>query len=108
MPKLQSKSNIKIKTGTRAKYDLYPTPRKCVSDLLKRVDFKGNIWEPACGKGDISEVLLDHNHTVLSTDIVDHGYDKLVSKIDFLNLHLNQVLTLIIWLHPLMIPHQNQ
>ena len=84
MPKLQSKSNTKIKTGTRAKYDLYPTPRKCVSDLLKRVDFKGNIWEPACGKGDISEVLLDHNHTVLSTDIVDHGYDQLASKIDFL------------------------
>jgi len=85
MLKSQSKSKTILKTGQRAKYDLYPTPKKCVTELLKRVDFKGNIWEPACGKGDVSEVLLDNNYTVLSTDIVDHGYDKLTAQINFLN-----------------------
>jgi hypothetical protein len=84
MPKSQSRSKTTIKTGQRAEYDLYTTPRNCVKELLERENFNGSIWEPACGKGDISEVLLEAGHSVLSTDIVDHGYDKLDGIADFL------------------------
>ena len=84
MPKLQSKSKTTLKTGLRADQDLYPTPKSCTEELLKREKFVGRIWECACGLGDISEVLLDEGHTVLSTDIVDHGYENLSAIADFL------------------------
>tara|TARA_B100000131_G_scaffold291472_1_gene305095 strand:+ start:2773 stop:3366 length:594 start_codon:yes stop_codon:yes gene_type:complete len=84
MPKLQSKSKTTLKTGNRAEYDLYPTPRKCVQQLLDREKFHGQVWEPACGRGDISEVLLDAGYSVLSTDIIDHGYENLNAIADFL------------------------
>ena len=85
MPKLQSKSNTTLKTGNRAEYDLYPTPRKCVKQLLDREQFHGEVWEPACGRGDISEVLLDAGYSVLSTDIVDLGYENLNAIADSLS-----------------------
>ena len=84
MPKLQSKSKTTLKTGLRADQDLYPTPKSCTEELLKREKFVGRIWECACGLGDISEVLLDEGHTVLSTDIVDHGYENQSAIADFL------------------------
>lgn len=84
MPKLQSKSNTILKTGNRAEYDLYPTPKRCVEQLLERQKFIGDIWEPACGKGDISDVLFDAGYSVLSTDIVDHGYKNFSAIADFL------------------------
>ncbi|MAZ23485.1 MAG: hypothetical protein CMB22_01605 [Euryarchaeota archaeon] len=84
MPKLQSKSNTKINTGLRPEHDLYPTPKSCTEELLKREKFVGRIWECACGLGDISEVFLDQGHTVLSTDIIDHGYENISVVADFL------------------------
>ena len=44
--------------GEREKDDFYPTPSYAVEELLNREDFVGNIWECACGEGDISEVFL--------------------------------------------------
>ena len=43
--------------GERESEDFYPTPPYAVEELLKREVFSGNIWECACGEGDISEVF---------------------------------------------------
>jgi hypothetical protein len=43
------------------------------------------VWEPACGSGKISEVLLAHGYDVLSTDVVDHGYKGMTGIQDFLS-----------------------
>ena len=45
-------------------------------------EFAGLIWEPACGAGAISEVLIEHGHNVVSTDLVARGYGT--GGIDFL------------------------
>ena len=44
--------------------------------------FNFKIWEPACGCGNISEVLIDHGYSVISTDMYDRGYGE--SGVDFL------------------------
>lgn len=67
----------------RSKADFYPTPPNATLALLKNEQFEGHIWEPACGKGDISEVLIKAGYTVNSSDLNDYGYG--VSGIDFLN-----------------------
>jgi hypothetical protein len=67
----------------RSELDFYPTPHKATQALLDREVFHGTIWEPACGKGDISEVLLQNDYDVLSSDIADYGYGQ--SDVDFLS-----------------------
>jgi len=65
-----------------AKDDFYPTPPEAVLALLEREKFDGDIWEPACGDGAISKILLERGYTVRSTDLVDRGYGT--PRIDFL------------------------
>ena len=60
--------------GEREINDFYPTPSFCVEELLKRENFDGEIWECACGTGNISEVLKSQKKIVYSTDIFDYGY----------------------------------
>jgi hypothetical protein len=62
--------------------DFHQTPRVAVEALLSVERFEGAIWEPACGLGAISEVLIEHGHEVISTDLVDRGYGT--GRIDFL------------------------
>jgi len=70
--------------GDRQQNDFYPTPRWCIDELLKREKFDGNIWECACGKGDISDALKENGYDTFSSDIIDYnGY--LDDTIDFLN-----------------------
>jgi len=64
------------KNGERDKHDFYPTPAYAVEALLKREKFEGNIWECACGAGDISQVLIEQGYEVYSTDIVNRGYGE--------------------------------
>jgi hypothetical protein len=68
--------------GEREKDDFYPTPSYAVDELLKREIFKGNIWECACGEGDISKTLIKSNYNVKSTDLIDRGYGE--GNINFL------------------------
>jgi hypothetical protein len=42
--------------------------------LLEQENFSKRIWEPACGEGHVSKVLLAHGYEVLSTDLFDRGY----------------------------------
>ena len=60
--------------GEREKDDFYPTPKYAVDELLKREVFNGNIWECACGEGDISEVFLKNGYDVRSSDLIDRNY----------------------------------
>lgn len=62
--------------------DFYASPPEAVEALLKVETFDGPIWEPACGDGAISRVLIQHGHEVVSTDLVSRGYG--LSGRDFL------------------------
>lgn len=60
--------------ANREKDDFYPTFPAATQSLLRVEKFDGAIWEPACGEGDMSRVLEDAGHTVISTDLVDRGF----------------------------------
>lgn len=68
----------------RQSSDYYPTPAWCTEALLRELP-KGRaderVWEPACGDGRMSEVLIQKYH-VISTDLVDRGYSP--GGVDFL------------------------
>jgi hypothetical protein len=67
--------------------DLYETPAVAVEALLRVHPLPaGAIWEPACGRGAIANVLRAHGHTVVCTDLVDYGLDPMARYgVDFLN-----------------------
>jgi hypothetical protein len=58
----------------RERDDFYPTPPRATLALLRVESFAGSIWEPACGDGAISKVLIEHGYQVISTDLIDRGY----------------------------------
>lgn len=66
----------------RQEHDYYATEPRAVEMLLKLENFTNKIWEPACGEGHISKVLVGNNLIVKSTDLIDRGYGDGVS--DFL------------------------
>lgn len=69
----------------RADLDYYATDPEAVEALLTVEDFSHFVWEPACGGGcHISEVLVRHGFSVMSTDIVDRGSVRQDGKLDFL------------------------
>jgi hypothetical protein len=53
--------------------DLYETPSSAVEALLRVEQLPHYIWEPACGRGAIVNVLRAHGHQVVATDIADYG-----------------------------------
>ena len=62
--------------------DYYATDPRALELLLEVEQFSDSVWEPACGAGQLSEVLVDHGHDVMSTDLVDRGYGT--PGVDFL------------------------
>lgn len=66
----------------RAAHDFYPTPPEGTRALLSAERFSGSIWEPACGDGAISKVLIAHGYHVVSTDLIPRGYG--VGGVNFL------------------------
>lgn len=64
----------------RDKLDYYASDPKNLIRFLDRIkedeDFilSKNIWEPACGGGNLSEVLTSRGYDVFNTDIEDRGY----------------------------------
>jgi hypothetical protein len=56
--------------------DFYPTPEWATDALLENEIFYGNIWEPACGDGAMSERLQKYypDREIYSTDLYEHGY----------------------------------
>ena len=62
--------------------DYYPTPAWGTRALLRHVTFRGEILEPCCGNGAMSEVLRESGQTVISSDIVDRGYGAVCDFLD--------------------------
>lgn len=62
--------------------DFFPTPAWATHALIESEDFKGDIWESACGNGAMSAVLEQTGQSVISTDLYDRGYGD--AGIDFL------------------------
>ena len=69
----------------RADHDYYATDPEAVEALLRVEHFSDCIFEPACGGGHISQVLIDHGHDVVSTDIVNRGFAYQTGVQDFLH-----------------------
>lgn len=67
----------------REKHDFYPTPQKTIEALLNREKFNYDVWECACGEGDISKVLEKNGYNVYSTDLIDRGFG--IGNFDFLD-----------------------
>lgn len=76
--------------------DFYSTDPKSLHlflDALKKdkeIKLSKNIWECACGKGHLSEVLKERGYNVYSSDLVDRSYGRpninfLEDTIDFSN-----------------------
>ncbi|TKD50559.1 hypothetical protein [Sphingomonas baiyangensis] len=63
-------------------HGFYPTHPSATRALLSVESFDGPIWEPACGEGDLSRVLIDAGYDVVSTDLIDRGYGE--APVDFL------------------------
>lgn len=61
---------------TRPKHDFYATQSKSVEAVLDKEKFKGNILEPCCGVGSISEVLKNHKYKTYSNDLINRGYGE--------------------------------
>lgn len=62
--------------------DFFPTPAWATHALADNEAFEGDIWEPACGNGAMSEVLAQHGHRVISSDLYDRGFGE--AGVDFL------------------------
>jgi hypothetical protein len=53
--------------------DLYETPSVAIEALLRVEKLPLRIWEPACGRGAIVNVLRSAGHEVVASDIADFG-----------------------------------
>jgi hypothetical protein len=53
--------------------DLYETPECATLALLRAESLPHRIWEPACGRGAIVNVLRAAGHEVVASDLVDYG-----------------------------------
>jgi len=62
--------------------DYFPTPAWATHALMDNERFNGEIWEPACGNGAMSEVLASKGNPVTSSDLYDRGYGE--AGVDFL------------------------
>ncbi len=55
---------------TRDPTDLYPTPALWTIALLRNITFRGPVWEPAAGNGDMVAVLENFKYSVKRSDIL--------------------------------------
>ena len=65
--------------------DFYASDPAIIPPLLKILNWESGgklIWENACGKGHLSQILELYGHQVISTDLIDRGYG--VGGVDFL------------------------
>ena len=58
------------KDDVRSKNDFYETSSVATQVLMNEVQFDNKVWEPACGKGAITDVLRE-KYDVIESDISD-------------------------------------
>jgi hypothetical protein len=76
--------------------DCYDTPEVAVHALLKVERLPHLIWEPACGTGNIVNVLRAAGHEVIATDLNNRGCPDSLDRIDFLfppTVHCDAIVT---------------
>ena len=66
--------------------DYFPTPpwatRALLEKVLPHINWKEQeVWEPACGEGDMAKALKEYAYKVHSSDIHDYGYQDVL--VDF-------------------------
>ncbi len=69
----------------RAKNDLYPTNPACSRPLLALEPLTGDVWECACGDGQLAREILPwmrRRDSLIATDLVYQGFG--VGGVDFL------------------------
>ena len=72
------------KTHAPEAHDAYFTiDGRVIPALLRHMTLRGNVWEPAGGKGHMVRALEAAGYRVYSSDLVDHGVG-IASGIDFL------------------------
>ena len=76
------------------KNSYYATDPKALELFLDRIDKDGiklhkNIWECACGEGNLSKVLENKGYYVQSSDLINRGFGT--GEIDFLKLKLSEL-----------------
>jgi hypothetical protein len=54
--------------------DLYETPAVATEALLRVEKIPHDVWEPAAGRGAIVQVLRDHGHAVIASDIASYDF----------------------------------
>jgi hypothetical protein len=62
--------------------DFFPTPAWATRALIDNETFDGEIWECACGDGEMARVLAEAGHKVHATDLYARGHGE--SGVDFL------------------------
>ena len=71
----------------RSKTDFYETPNEVTTALLDFLEQNGHIdpsqtiWEPACGRYKMANVMLGRGYTVVATDLYPEGR---MPQVDFL------------------------
>lgn len=78
------KGNARSSGYERNANDWYVEPRVAIDMLLDKETFIGDIWDPACGGGNIPEACKARDYWAFGTDIVDRGYGR---QLDFLCEH---------------------
>lgn len=69
----------------RETMDYYATEPKAIDLLAAKFDIPHRVWECACGGGSLSQRLKERGHEVISTDIIDRGYEGFNGECDFLS-----------------------
>lgn len=65
------KRNVKINNQ-----DFYATPPIIIEKLLLKEEIVGSVYEPACGEGHISKVLINKGINVFSSDLYYRGFGE--------------------------------
>lgn len=70
--------------------DFYATDPIAIDKLFSVEKFDVNIWECACGDGELTKRMLLYGKHVRSSDLIDRGYPNANVGVDFLSLNKEQ------------------
>jgi hypothetical protein len=78
--------------------DYYATDPNSLEIFLKvlerdNIKLHHNIWECACGQGHLSNVLINNNYNVYSSDLINRGYGEVKDFLKCNNLFDGDILT---------------
>lgn len=78
--------------------DYYATDPNSLEIFLKvlerdNIKLHHNIWECACGQGHLSNVLINNNYNVYSSDLINRGYGEVKDFLKCNNLFNGDILT---------------